>query len=162
MIRNGKKKELHDVNERLNDSYRSMAEKDAQINEEIDEMRHAATADLIEYKDTIIVASVSCIYGIGEVEEYKNKMLKFVTKEEFMKVKEQCDEALLKVCPKGKCYMVLEYECDSDVALNFYATSYLDSEIEIGSENAVSTIFMHFLTNFKKIIDLNLNFFSKF
>ena len=40
--------------------------------------------------------------------------------------------------------MVLEYECDSDVALNFYATSYLDSEIEIGSENAVSTIFMHY------------------
>lgn len=79
-----------------------------------------------------------------EDEEYKNKMLKFVTKEEFMKMKEQCDEALLKVCPKGKCYMVLEYECDSDVALNFYATSYLDSEIEIGSENAVSTIFMHY------------------
>ena len=52
-------------------------EKDAQINEEIDEMRHAATADLIEYKDTIIVASVSCIYGIGDPETYEKSMLRF-------------------------------------------------------------------------------------
>jgi excinuclease ABC subunit B len=51
-------------------------EKDAQINEEIDEMRHAATADLIEYKDTIIVASVSCIYGIGDPETYEKSMLR--------------------------------------------------------------------------------------
>lgn len=52
-------------------------EKDAQINEEIDEMRHAATADLIEYKDTIIVASVSCIYGIGDPETYEKSMIRF-------------------------------------------------------------------------------------
>ena len=51
-------------------------EKDARINEEIDEMRHAATADLIEYKDTIIVASVSCIYGIGDPETYEKSMLR--------------------------------------------------------------------------------------
>ena len=51
-------------------------EKDAQINEEIDEMRHAATADLIEYKDTIIVASVSCIYGIGDPETYEKSMIR--------------------------------------------------------------------------------------
>ncbi len=50
-------------------------EKDSSINDEIDEMRHAATSNLLSYSDTIIVASVSCIYGIGEVEEYKNKML---------------------------------------------------------------------------------------
>jgi len=50
-------------------------EKDSSINEEIDEMRHAATSSLINYKDTIIVASVSCIYGIGEKEEYIKKML---------------------------------------------------------------------------------------
>ena len=51
-------------------------EKDALVNEEIDEMRHAATADLIEYKDTIIVASVSCIYGIGDPETYEKSMLR--------------------------------------------------------------------------------------
>jgi len=50
-------------------------EKDASINDEIDELRHSATAALLNYKDVIVVASVSCIYGIGEIEEYKNKML---------------------------------------------------------------------------------------
>ena len=50
-------------------------EKDSSINDEIDELRHAATSALITYKDTIVLSSVSCIYGIGEVEEYKSKML---------------------------------------------------------------------------------------
>lgn len=50
-------------------------EKDASINDEIDELRHFATSSLINYDDVIVVASVSCIYGIGEIEEYKNKML---------------------------------------------------------------------------------------
>lgn len=50
-------------------------EKDSSINEEIDEMRHAATASILERRDTIIVASVSCIYGIGDPEDYKNSML---------------------------------------------------------------------------------------
>ncbi len=50
-------------------------EKDASINDEIDELRHYATSSLLNYKDVIVVASVSCIYGIGEIEEYRNKML---------------------------------------------------------------------------------------
>lgn len=50
-------------------------EKDSSINDEIDELRHAATSALLSRRDTIVVASVSCIYGIGEVEEYLNKML---------------------------------------------------------------------------------------
>ena len=50
-------------------------EKDSSINDEIDELRHAATSNLLSRRDVIVVASVSCIYGIGEVEEYKNKML---------------------------------------------------------------------------------------
>lgn len=50
-------------------------EKDSSINDEIDELRHYATSSLLTYDDVIVVASVSCIYGIGEVEEYKNKML---------------------------------------------------------------------------------------
>ena len=50
-------------------------EKDASINDEIDELRHSATAALLNNKDVIVVASVSCIYGIGEIEEYRNKML---------------------------------------------------------------------------------------
>ena len=50
-------------------------EKDASINDEIDELRHAATSALLTREDTIVVASVSCIYGIGEVDDYKGKML---------------------------------------------------------------------------------------
>src|SRR5215211_5965558 len=47
-------------------------EKDADINEEIDKLRHAATRSLLTRKDTLIVASVSCIYGLGSPEEYAN------------------------------------------------------------------------------------------
>src|SRR5665213_432299 len=47
-------------------------EKDSDINEEIDRLRHAATGALLSQRDVIIVASVSCIYGIGSVEDYGN------------------------------------------------------------------------------------------
>ena len=50
-------------------------EKDSSINDEIDELRHAATSSLLSRKDVIVVASVSCIYGIGDMEEYRNNML---------------------------------------------------------------------------------------
>ena len=50
-------------------------EKDASINDEIDELRHGATSALINNRDVIVVASVSCIYGIGEKEEYEKMML---------------------------------------------------------------------------------------
>ena len=50
-------------------------EKDASINDEIDKLRHSATAALFERQDVIIVSSVSCIYGLGDPEDYKNLML---------------------------------------------------------------------------------------
>ena len=50
-------------------------EKDSSINDEIDELRHSATSALLSRDDVIVVASVSCIYGIGEIEEYRKKML---------------------------------------------------------------------------------------
>ena len=64
-------------------------EKDASINDEIDELRHAATSALLTHNDVIVVASVSCIYGIGEVEDYKNTMMTLnvgdnITREEVM------------------------------------------------------------------------------
>lgn len=52
-------------------------EKDASINDEIDKLRHSATFALFERKDVIIVSSVSCIYGLGDPEDYKNLMLSF-------------------------------------------------------------------------------------
>jgi len=51
--------------------------KDADINEEIDKLRHAATRALFERRDVVIVASVSCIYGLGEPSEYYNFVLRF-------------------------------------------------------------------------------------
>ena len=50
-------------------------EKDASINDEIDELRHSATSALLTYDDVIVVSSVSCIYGIGDPDDYKNHML---------------------------------------------------------------------------------------
>ena len=50
-------------------------EKDASINDEIDELRHMATSSILNNRDVIVVASVSCIYGIGEKDEYLKKML---------------------------------------------------------------------------------------
>nr|HPQ40666.1 excinuclease ABC subunit UvrB [bacterium] len=54
-------------------------EKDASINDELDRMRHAATRALYERKDVIIVASVSCIYGLGEPEDYSGLALNLAT-----------------------------------------------------------------------------------
>jgi len=50
-------------------------EKDASINDEIDKLRHSATSSLFERKDVIIIASVSCIYGLGSPEEYKEMVV---------------------------------------------------------------------------------------
>ena len=53
-------------------------EKDSQINEEIDRLRHAATDALLSRKDVLIIASVSCIYGIGSVEDYGDLSIRIV------------------------------------------------------------------------------------
>lgn len=68
-------------------------EKDSSINDEIDEMRHAATASILERRDTIIVASVSCIYGIGDPEEYKGSMLT-LRKNQKIKRDDLCDKLI--------------------------------------------------------------------
>lgn len=56
-------------------------EKDSDINEEIDRLRHAATAGLLSRKDVIIVASVSCIYGIGSVDDYDGMAIRLASGE---------------------------------------------------------------------------------
>lgn len=70
-------------------------EKDASINEEIDRLRHASTQSLLTRQDTIIVASVSCIYGLGSPEEYKKENLILSVGEEY--TKQSLMEALVKV-----------------------------------------------------------------
>ena len=58
-------------------------EKDSSINEEIDRLRHSATQAVLERRDVIIVASVSCIYGLGSPTEYKNQMVWFHTGQDY-------------------------------------------------------------------------------
>jgi excinuclease ABC subunit B len=67
-------------------------EKDSSTNEEIERLRHAATQSLLERRDTIVVASVSCIYGLGSPDTYAEGVVTFVTGEDF-----NLDEALQKL-----------------------------------------------------------------
>src|SRR5437868_14424851 len=57
-------------------------EKDSPLNDDIDRLRHSATSNLLTRRDTIIVASVSCIYGLGSPTEYKEKIVIFNVGEE--------------------------------------------------------------------------------
>ena len=59
-------------------------EKEATINEEIDRLRHAATQDLLTRKDVIIVASVSCIYGIGDISAYQDQVFSIDVGKEYV------------------------------------------------------------------------------
>ena len=59
-------------------------EKDSSINEEIDRLRHAATESLLTKKDVIIVASVSCIYGIGNISEYRSAVFQLHSQKEYI------------------------------------------------------------------------------
>ncbi|MCW5946050.1 MAG: excinuclease ABC subunit UvrB [Fimbriimonadales bacterium] len=58
-------------------------EKDASVNEEIDRLRHAATQAVLERRDVVVVASVSCIYGLGDPEAYRERVLTFEVGEPF-------------------------------------------------------------------------------
>src|ERR1019366_9024537 len=58
-------------------------EKDSSINDEIDRLRHASTSSLLTRRDTVVVASVSCIYGLGSPEEYRKKMVSLVAGEQY-------------------------------------------------------------------------------
>jgi excinuclease ABC subunit B len=59
-------------------------EKEATINEEIDRLRHAATQDLLRRKDVIIVASVSCIYGIGDISSYSDQVFQIAVEQHYV------------------------------------------------------------------------------
>ena len=58
-------------------------EKDSSVNEEIDRLRHSATSSLLTHRDTIVVASVSCIYGLGSPIEYRERMLQLEVGDSF-------------------------------------------------------------------------------
>ena len=135
----------------LTDTY---IEKDSSINEEIDELRHSATSSLLSYDDVIVVASVSCIYGIGEVEEYRNHML---TLQQGMKISR--DDVLKKLVD-----MLFERN-DFDFKRATFRVEFFGDEIDRISEIDVVTgaikndkktisIFpaSHFVTSHEKIL----------
>jgi excinuclease ABC subunit B len=53
-------------------------EKDSSVNDDVDKLRHRATAALLQRRDVVVVASVSCIYGLGSPEQYQGHMLRFI------------------------------------------------------------------------------------
>lgn len=79
--------------------------KDSAINDEIDKFRHAATSNLLTRRDVIVVASVSCIYGLGSVEEYKKHMMQIAVQEEW-----QRDSLLRKLIDRQYVRSSLEFK----------------------------------------------------
>lgn len=75
--------------------------------------------------------------------KYINKILEQGSMEQFQEMKKLCEEALLAECPRGKCYLIAEYECSTDIAVNFYASSYLNSKTHVHSQSASSLLIMH-------------------
>ena len=119
-------------------------EKDSKINEEIDRMRHAATQGLMSRDDVIIVASVSCIYNLGDPEDYKNLGLEL-----FEKKKMSPDELV-------RGLMRLQYT--PDIELKRGAFRKTRDEIEVVTPSAQEAIKIKFNNNkIEKILRANLN-----
>lgn len=77
---------------------------------------------------------------------YREKMLQHMSEEEFQKMKEYFFEVLKEHCPKGKYYLIIEYECSEDISLNFYDKEYLDT-IPKPREGSASSLFMRIKPN---------------
>ena len=73
--------------------------------------------------------------------DYREKMLQHMSEDEFEQMKNQFRQILEEHCPKGKHYLVVEYECSEDISLNFYDREYLDT-IPKPREGSASSIFM--------------------
>ena len=75
-------------------------------------------------------------------EEYRSKMLQHMNEEQLNQMKERLDAALENICPRGKHFLVVEYECSEDVSLKFYGREYLDA-VPKPSKGSASMIMMH-------------------
>lgn len=91
-----------------------------------------------------------CLYDVWaeqerrfEDTEYRKRALEYVSMEKFQQMKQQLEDTLLASCPRGMCYMLVEYECHPDAAINFYATSYLDARPQISSGSASALLMIH-------------------
>lgn len=75
--------------------------------------------------------------------EYIKRMSAYVSEQELQEMKAHVEEALIRVCPRGKCFMLVEYECSADVSVNFYAASYLNSKPQVQEGSATSLLMTH-------------------
>lgn len=148
-------------------------EKDASINEEIEKLRHSATAALFERRDVIVVASVSCIYGMGSPDEYRNMVLSLrqgqeVDRNQILRklVEIQYDRNdmsfqrgtfrvrgdVVEICPASSSEKALRVEMFGDEIEHIYEVNILTGEI-LGERKHVS-IFpnSHYVTEREKLL----------
>ena len=102
-------------------------EKDSSINDEIDKMRHSATAALFERRDVIVVASVSCIYGLGSPIDYENLVLSLRPGME----KDRDDEEFMEMYDHYEAFDELEEQfMDMEESVTARIAEYVDNHIE--------------------------------
>lgn len=153
-------------------------EKDASINEEIEKLRHSATAALFERRDVIVVASVSCIYGMGSPDEYRNMVLSLRQGQEIERnqmlrklVEIQYDRNdlsflrgtfrvrgdVVEICPASSSEKAIRVEMFGDEIENIYEINILTGEI-LGQRKHVS-IFpnSHYITEKDKLMKATEN-----
>ena len=149
-------------------------EKDASINDEIEKMRHSATSALLERRDVIVVASVSCIYGLGSPEDYRNLVLSLrqgqvVDRNDILRklISIQYDRNdiafargtfrvrgdVVEIYPAAASERVIRVEMFGDEIEHIYEINYLTGEI-LGERHHVS-IFpnSHYVTDQEKVME---------
>ena len=148
-------------------------EKDASINEEIEKLRHSATAALFERRDVIVVASVSCIYGMGSPDEYRNMVLSLRQGQEIDRnqilrklVEIQYDRNdmsflrgtfrvrgdVVEICPASSSEKALRIEMFGDDIEHIYEVNILTGEI-LGERRHVSVFpNSHYVTEREKLV----------
>jgi excinuclease ABC subunit B len=153
-------------------------EKDASINEEIEKLRHSATAALFERRDVIVVASVSCIYGMGSPDEYRDMVLSLRQGQEIERnqmlrklVEIQYDRNdlsflrgtfrvrgdIVEICPASSSEKAIRVEMFGDEIEHLYEVNILTGEI-LGERRHVS-IFpnSHYVTEREKLLKATEN-----
>lgn len=148
-------------------------EKDASINEEIEKLRHSATAALFERRDVIVVASVSCIYGMGSPDEYRNMVLSLRKGQEternqilrklveiqydrndvsFLRGTFRVRGDIIEICPASSSEKALRVEMFGDEIEHIYEINILTGEI-IGERKHVSVFpNSHYVTEKDKLL----------
>ncbi|MCL1916810.1 MAG: excinuclease ABC subunit UvrB [Peptococcaceae bacterium] len=153
-------------------------EKDAQVNEEIEKLRHSATASLLERPDVVVVASVSCIYGTGSPEEYKNMILSLRQGQEidrnamlrklveiqydrnevaFLRGTFRARGDIVEICPAASSEKAIRVEMFGDTIEHIYEINILTGEILAGRNHVSIYPNTHYITQRDKLLAATIN-----